>query len=129
MKELKKQLKLISGSLTNLSARLDEIAEQIDQLKPAKDDSAIVKKSSDGKKTASTKIISAKSKAAKTESDKKRTIIDIVFESIKRSRNGITIANLLKKTDLKPKQLSNSIFKLTRSGKVKAISRGVYVKA
>jgi hypothetical protein len=35
---------------------------------------------------------------------------------------------LKEKTDLTPKQLSNALYKLTKQGKIEAISRGLYVK-
>jgi predicted Rossmann fold nucleotide-binding protein DprA/Smf involved in DNA uptake len=52
-----------------------------------------------------------------------------VLDVIKRSRNGATIAALKTKTELESRQLSNALYKLSKKGKIKAKSRGVYIKA
>ena len=56
------------------------------------------------------------------------TVLDTVFDVIKRSRNGATIANLREKTGLEARQLSNALYKLAKKGRVKTKSRGVYIK-
>jgi hypothetical protein len=56
-------------------------------------------------------------------------VLDSVFETIKRNRSGISIAQLKKKTDLGDRQLSNALYKLTKKGMVHAKSRGIYVKS
>ena len=53
----------------------------------------------------------------------------MVFDVIRRSRNGATIANLKSKTQLESRQLSNALYKLSKKGKIKSKSRGVYIKA
>ena len=136
MKELKKQLKLISGSLAILSMQIEQITEHLDKLPLVNEVSTTAEKTSDRKnskkgpiKEATKKSVSGKKKAAETASVKKKTMLDIVFDSIKKSRNGITIPKLRKKTGLEAKQLSNAIFKLTNKGKIKPKARGVYFKA
>jgi lambda repressor-like predicted transcriptional regulator len=52
-----------------------------------------------------------------------------VLDAIKRSRKGISIAQLKQKTALGDRQLSNALYKLTKKGIVHAKSRGVYVKS
>ena len=58
-----------------------------------------------------------------------RTVLDSVFDVVRRSRNGATIAKLKEKTGLSPRQLSNALYKLTKKGLVHTQSRGVYVKS
>ena len=123
IRELKKQLKLMSGSLVVLSKQIEQISEYMDQLQFAKDLSKSEKESSGSKKVITQKADPEKNRTAKV------TMLDIVFDSIKRSRNGITIPKLRKKTGLEPKQLSNALFKLTNKGKIKPKERGIYIKA
>jgi DNA-binding MarR family transcriptional regulator len=56
------------------------------------------------------------------------TVIDSVFEVIKRSRKGATIVNLKEKTGLDSRQLSNALYKLSKRGMVESRARGVYMK-
>jgi predicted Rossmann fold nucleotide-binding protein DprA/Smf involved in DNA uptake len=59
----------------------------------------------------------------------KNTVLDSVMDVIKKSKNGATIASLKAKTNLESRQLSNALYKLSKKGQIKTISRGVYVKA
>ena len=132
MKELKKQLKLISGSLAILSTQIEQITEHLDKLPLVNEVSTTAEKTSDHKnstKEATKRSVSGKKKAVETAPVKKNTMLDIVFEVIKKSRNGVTIPKLRKKTGLESKQLSNALFKLTNKGKIKPKARGVYLKA
>ncbi|MEJ2476205.1 MAG: hypothetical protein P8Y40_01650, partial [Desulfobacterales bacterium] len=61
--------------------------------------------------------------------DKGATVLNSVLDVIKKSRKGISIAQLKEKTDLNPRQLSNALYKLTKKGSIKSMSRGVYTKA
>lgn len=57
------------------------------------------------------------------------TVLDSVYGAIRRSRTGISIAQLKSKTELGDRQLSNALYKLTKKGMIQAKARGVYVKA
>ncbi len=121
--KLKKQLKLMSGSLVVLAKQIEQISEHMDQLQFTEDLSKSEKKSSGSKKVVTQKADQEKNRIAKV------TMLDMVFDSIKKSRNGITIPKLRKKTGLEPKQLSNALFKLTNKGMIKPKERGIYIKA
>ncbi|WDN89556.1 hypothetical protein BuS5_02524 [Desulfosarcina sp. BuS5] len=123
IRELKKQLKLMSGSLVDLSKQIEQISEYMDQIQFAEDLSKSGKKSSCSKKGVTQKADQEKNRTTKV------TMLDMVFDSIKKSRNGITIPKLREKTGLEPKQLSNALFKLTNKGKIKPKERGIYIKA
>ncbi|MCD4788028.1 MAG: hypothetical protein K8R09_07400 [Desulfobacterales bacterium] len=56
------------------------------------------------------------------------TVIDSVFEVIKRSRKGATIVNLKEKTGFDSRQLSNALYKLSKRGMIVSKTRGVYMK-
>jgi predicted Rossmann fold nucleotide-binding protein DprA/Smf involved in DNA uptake len=110
MKKLKSQLKSIANSLSSLSQRIEKVAEQID--KPQAPKKAPMKKPT----------------VKKGRPKQQLTVLDTVFNAIKRTKKGVTVAKLKEKTDLTPKQLSNALYKLTQQGKIEAISRGLYVK-
>ena len=111
MKKVKDQLKSVSKSLATLSKQLERISKQVDKLQTPK--VAANKKTTKVKKTAA---------AMGT------TVLDSVFDIIKRSKKGVAIAKLKEKTKLDARQLSNALYKLSNKGKIKAISRGVYMK-
>jgi len=81
------------------------------------------------KKTA-TKKAAAKKKppAAKIAPPKQLAVLDSVFDSIKRAKKGVTVAQIKEKLDLNAKQLSNALYKLSKKGKIEAKSRGLYFK-
>jgi predicted Rossmann fold nucleotide-binding protein DprA/Smf involved in DNA uptake len=117
MKKLQDLLKSISKSLVALSKQVDKISKQADKLQPAK---------SSKKKAPAKKVNISSSKKAVGE--KHMTVIDSVFEVIKRSRKGATIVNLKEKTGFDSRQLSNALYKLSKRGMIESKTRGVYMK-
>ena len=57
------------------------------------------------------------------------TAVDMVFEVIKRSRQGLGFADIQAKTGFGDKKIRNIIFRLNKIGKIKRKSRGIYVAA
>ncbi len=136
MKKMKDQLKSISKSLVSLSKQVDRLTKQVDKLQAAK---SAVGKRTVAKKTAPKKAVKKKAAsrrkpaarktvAKRTPAGKSTTVLDTVFDVIKRNRNGVSIAALKAKTKLDSRQLSNALYKLSKKGQVRAKSRGVYVK-
>ena len=84
------------------------------------------KKAAPAKKKAVTKkkAAPAKKKAGKA----KESVIDKVFDVIKRSKKGIDNDGIKKKTGFDSRQVSNAIYKLTKKGDIKTAARGMYVK-
>ncbi len=126
MKKMKDQLKSISKSLVSLSKQVDRLTKQVDKLQatPKTVAKKAVKKSATPKrKPAARKKVAKRAPAAKSP-----TVLDAVFNVIKRNRNGVSIAALKAKTKLDSRQLSNALYKLSKKGQVRAKSRGVYVK-
>jgi len=80
------------------------------------------------KKTAAKKTVAKKTVAKKAALPKQLTVLDAVFDSIKRTKKGIAVAQLKEKLDLNAKQLSNALYKLSKKGKIEAKSRGLYFK-
>ena len=57
------------------------------------------------------------------------TAVDIVFDVIKRSRNGVGFADIQAKTGFGDKKIRNIIFRLNKIGKIKRQKRGIYIAA
>jgi hypothetical protein len=128
---MKDQLKSISKSLVSLSKQVDRLTEQVDKLQATKSVVAkkaapkkpVKKKAAPKRKPAARKTVAKRMPAAKS-----TTVLDTVFNVIKRNRNGVSIDALKAKTKLDSRQLSNALYKLSKKGQVRAKSRGVYVK-
>ena len=121
MKNLQAQLKAVSKELGKLSKQVEKVAAQV--AKQAKVKPAAKKKVA--KKAAAKKA--APKKAAVKKTAKKSTVLDAVYDVVRRSRNGATIAQLKQKTGLNPRQLSNALYKLSTRGKIEAKQRGLYI--
>ena len=57
------------------------------------------------------------------------TAVDMVFDVIKRSRQGLGFADIQAKTGFGDKKIRNIIFRLNKIGKIKRKSRGIYIAA
>ena len=57
------------------------------------------------------------------------TAVDIVLDTIKRSNQGIDFAQIQAQTGFEDKKIRNIIFRLNKTGKIKRISRGIYIAA
>lgn len=138
MKKLQSQLKLISKSLVSLSKQVGKVADRLNKLQTSKTTSSVKKKKkatakskpAAKKATVKSKSSAKKAKTSKTKKTpaKEKTVLDIVFEAIKRSRNGVSIDKLKEKTGLVSRQLSNALYKLAKKGNIKSKGRGLYVK-
>jgi len=126
MKKLKDQLKTISNSLTSLSKQVEKITKQVEKLQSKK--AAVAPKKTAAKKKVVAKKVGAKKAPPKRAPAKPPTVIDSILNAIKKTKKGITIAQLKEKTEFNSKQLSNALYKLTKKGEIEAKSRGLYVK-
>ena len=111
MQKLQTQLKTISKSLASLSKQVERLSKQASKTQPAK-------KAATKRKPVAKRAAPAKGK----------TVLDTVLTVIKRSKKGVSIADLKKKTGFESRQVSNAVYKLTKRGEVTSKSRGVYVK-
>jgi lambda repressor-like predicted transcriptional regulator len=112
--KVQNQLTKISKSLSDLSKKVEVLRDQLTAA-PAK-------------KVAPKKVVRSAKKAKATAGGNKPTVLETVFDVVRRSRKGVTIATLKEKTGLEARQLSNALYKLSKRGQVVAKSRGVYVK-
>ena len=111
MQKLQTQLKTISKSLATLSKQVERLSKQASKPQPAR-------KAATKRKPAARRAAPAKGK----------TVLDSVLTVIKRSKKGVTVAQLKEKTKLDARQLSNALYKIKKKGQVYAKSRGLYVK-
>jgi hypothetical protein len=118
MKNIYAQLKTVSRSLANISKQVERISKQVDKFQPAK-------RTASAQAAKSVRRTAARSKTAGAGAT---TVLDTVYDVIKGSPKGATIAALKSKTGLGARQLSNALYKLSKKSMVRAKSRGVYVK-
>lgn len=121
MKKIKAQLKTLSKSLATLSKQVEKITDQVDKLQAPQ-------KAVPAKKTVAKKKVVKKAAPKKAAPAKQETMLDSVFDIIKRTKKGVTVAQLREKTKLDSRQLSNALYKLTKKGIIQTKSRGLYVK-
>ena len=115
MKNLQSQLKSVSKSLATLSKQVERLSSQVEKAKAVK-------------RPAASKPAAKKAAVKRTTSAGGKTVLETVFDVIKRSKKGVTVAQLKTKTQLDARQLSNALYKLSKKGMVKAPSRGLYLK-
>ncbi len=113
MKKLQSELKAVSKSLAALTKKVEKLAQQATLAQPAK------KAAPAGKGPA---------KKVKAAAAGGKTVLDTVYDAIKRTKKGVTVVQLKQKTNLDARQLSNALYKLSKKGQVYAKSRGLYVK-
>ena len=141
MKKIATQLKTLSKTLDTLSKKVDKIIQDVNKVKapkkaaPARKAAAkkVVAKKAAAKKAAAKKAAAKKAAARKAVAKKAApaqqvTMLDSVFDIIKRTKKGVTVAQLKERTKLNPRQLSHALYKLTKQGKIQTKSRGLYVK-
>lgn len=126
MKKLQVQLKAVAKELGKLSKQVEKLAAQVAkqaEAKPAPKKKAVKKAAPQKARKAAPKKKAAPAKAAK-----KLTVLEAVYDVVRRARSGATIAQLKEKTGLNPRQLSNALYKLSTRGKIAAKTRGIYIK-
>ena len=133
MTQLQDELKNVSKTLTSLSRQLESISKKILKVpaakSPAKQKAVSKSKTKATTKTTTKKRVASKTAGSKVIAAKDKTVLESVYDVIRRSRNGASIAKLKDKTGLEARQLSNALYKLSRRGRIEAKSRGVYIKA
>jgi predicted Rossmann fold nucleotide-binding protein DprA/Smf involved in DNA uptake len=121
MKKITTQLKTLSKSLDAISKKVEKIIQDVEKFKAPK-------KEAPAKKTAAKKSAGKKAAGKKAAPAQQATMLDSVLDIIKRTKKGVTVAQLKEKTQLNARQLSNALYKLTKKGKIQTKSRGLYVK-
>ena len=112
-KKLKKDLQAISKELQVFADKIERWLKMLDKYEKPKVKPVKAK--------AVKKILVKKAKPA--------TAADTVFAIINRYKKGVSNAALMEKTGYNQKKISNLVYKLGKQGKIKSVSKGVYVSA
>ena len=126
MKKLKQDLIAVNKELKALVKKTESLMKAVDRVEKAQ---AAKPKKASPKKAIKPKVVTKV--AGKITPTKKRSVkptdTDKVLNIIKRSKKGVTIQTLIKKTGFDDKKIRNMIFRATKMGKIKSVSRGIYV--
>ena len=112
MKQLKKDLQTVSKSLKQLTLKTENIAKKLEKLEKPKP----VKKSK------------AKIKPRVTKKPVKVSAASTVLAIIKRSKKGVDIATLSKKTGFESRKIGYIVQMFRKEGKIENSGKGIYVK-
>ena len=123
MKKLKKDFQAVSKELKALAKKTEGIMKAVAKLEKAQ----AAAKAKPKAKAKTAKKAPAKKPAAKKATA--HTATDQVVNIIKRSKEGVDVPTLMKKTDLADKQIRNIVFKASKAGEIKRTGRGIYVAA
>ena len=128
MKKLKQDLKAVNKELKVLAKKTESLVKAVDRIEKAQ--AAKPKKASPKKaiKPKTVKKVAAQKTPARKKTSK-LTDTDKFLNIIKRSKKGVTPQTLIKKTGFDDKKIRNMIFRATKMGKVKRVSKGVYISA
>ena len=119
MKELDTVVKTVVEGLRSISQGVEAIAKKLEENFPQEYQKSKRKARSSPKSSNSTA----------TNDTKKRTATDTVLQVIKRSKNGVTTADIAEKTGYDRRKIANIVYTLRKLDKITSPSRGIYKKA
>jgi hypothetical protein len=135
MKEIRALLKIVSDGLKTVASGIEAVSETVNEMA----ESQTVEKPKPAAKPKAEKSLPAASKkkpapktarkASKKKAAKAPTAIETVFKIISGSKKGVDTTTLMKKTGFDRKKVANTVYKLGKQGKIKAVEKGVYVSA
>lgn len=114
--KLKMPAQHAGGALKTLTRQMDKLIKAVNKFEKEK---ASKRKKAQG----STRNASAKKKATAL------TATDQVVQIIKRSKKGIDVATLAKKTGFEKKKIRDILFRASRQGKIKRVGKGIYIRS
>ena len=128
MKKLNQDLKAVNKELKALVKKTESLMKAVDRVEKAQ--AAKPKKASPKKSIKPNAVTKVAGKITPTKKRPvKSTDTDKVLNIIKRSKKGVTTQTLIKKTGFDAKKIANMVFRATKMGKIKSVSKGVYVGA
>ena len=126
MKKLNQDLKAVNKELKALVKKTESLMKAVDRVE--KTQAAKPKKASPKKAIKPKAVVKVAIKITPTKKRSvKSTDTDKVLNIIKRSKKGITTQTLMKKTGFDAKKIANMVFRATKMGKIKSVSKGIYV--
>ncbi len=124
---LKKDLQAVKRDIKALEKKLEKLLKAYEPMPKVKK----VTKKKAVKKAKTVKKASAKKAPAKKAIARKKappaTATDKILTIIKRSKKGVDVLTLKKKTGFDDKKVRNIIFRASKEGKIKKSGRGIYV--
>ena len=121
---LKKDLQAVKSGIAALAKKLEALLKAHEPMPKAKKvtKKKAVKKAKTVKKAPAKKAV-AKKKATQV------TATDKILQIVKRSKKGVDVPTLKKKSGFDDKKVRNIVFRASKEGKIKKSGRGMYVGA
>lgn len=128
---LKKELKALEKKMGQL-LKAFETSSKPKKATKAKTAKKVTAKKAPAKKAPAKKAAAKKVAAKKAPAKKKAaqvTATDQILNIIKRSKKGVDVPSLKKKTGFDDKKVRNIVFRAAKEGRIKKSGRGIYVGA
>ena len=126
---LKKDLNVLRKDFKALEKKMEKLLKAVETgAKPKKATKAKAVKAKPVKKAAAKKKAPAKKAPAKKKG-LQVTATDQILKIIKRSKKGVDVPTLKKKTGFDDKKVRNIVFRAAKEGRIKKAGRGIYVGA
>jgi len=131
---LKKDLQAVKSGIAALAKKLEALLKAHEPMPKAKKvtKKKAVKKAKTVKKAPAKKASGKKAPAKKAVAKKKATQVtatDKILQIVKRSKKGVDVPTLKKKSGFDDKKVRNIVFRASKEGKIKKSGRGMYVGA
>ena len=134
----KKDLQAVKRDIKALEKKLEKLLTAYEPMPKAKKvtkkkavkKAKVVKKAAAKKAPAKKKAAARKAPAKKAVAEKKTsevTATDKILQIVKRSKKGVDVPTLKKKTGFDDKKVRNIVFRASKEGKIKKSGRGIYV--
>ena len=126
---MKKELTAVQKKLTAIKLKVDNLIAAVEksETKVAKPSKAKAVKAQPVKKATKAKPVKKAPKASVEEQTVKVTATDEVLKIINRSKKGVNVATLMKKTGFDQKKVRNILNRTFKQGKIKRADKGIYV--
>ena len=132
---LRKDLQAVKSGIKALEKKVEELLKAHASMPKAKKvtKKRAVKKAKSVKKASAKKAPAKKAVAKKKAVTKKKaaqlTATDMILQIVKRSKKGVDVPTLKKKSGFDDKKVRNIVFRASKEGKIKKSGRGMYIGA
>jgi predicted Rossmann fold nucleotide-binding protein DprA/Smf involved in DNA uptake len=124
--KLKPPAQHAAGALKILAKQTERLIKAVDKFEKEK---AAKKRKGKTKAGAKTRRKAPAKKAPAKKKATKLTATDQVVKIVKRSKKGVDVATIAKKTGFGDEKIRNILFRASKQGKIKKAGRGIYVGA
>ena len=123
---------ILKRDIRDIQKDIKALERKMEKLLKALDKGEATKTKPSTKKVARRAVKVKRAPAKKAAISKKRlklTATEQVLKVIRRSRKGVDVPTLKKKTGFEDKKVRNIIFRTSKEGKIRKVGRGIYVGA